>query len=788
MKRNTMKIKLFSMFAAMLLVFSAALPIAVFANGPVSKSVAKCVGECGVFEITSTFTAEKKEPKLYDVVIILDNSASMDEKLTSKKTKRQVTEESIKEFVHTIIKANSDNRVAIVSFAGGSDTQAIAGEDEATTLTGFTSNHGTLTSTISSKYKNATGGNTNIDAGLKKASTLLNSKRANAETKVFLFTDGALNKAVGLRGILHYDEKAFALPYNTKLSKENDNYNGDKVWVLWPFISEYQFDYPKMPYIKKTLSSVNTLQGKLKNGADDFYSFGMFGNSSGGELNIAEGFLNAITPPSNRVIMGSNNSEEAVKAIFDSMAGAIVGKQAAYYEELPAAVLNNFDVVSFTANGTTVAGAEVLAGNAIQKDVMLDDNNSVTISYKLKAKEGAAAGTYNLNASTFAHDKKNYSSGPASIVLADAMNVEITGSDSVIVGDTVTLTANTENAQGKLAYSWTVNGAEAAGEKTLNIDTTGFEAGTKVAVTVTVTDPYCTATASFEITINEVPVEPTPAPSTEPSTEPTAEPTTEPSTEPSTEPTDDPEPTPTNSTEPTDDPEPTPTNSTEPTDDPEPTPTNSTEPTDDPEPTPTNSTEPTDDPEPTPTNSTEPTDDPEPTPSNTTEPTDDPAPTPSNTTEPTDDPAPTPSNTTEPTDDPAPTPSSTTDPTDPEPTPSTGTEATPTPWTPEPASTPTPEASVAPSEEPTEVPGDNDGEEEIIIEDEDVPLGGDTNTVDDTNKDAVLPEEIDVQEDSVPLATLPKTGEASSVPFYAAGLLLAGLGAAIRLRMKPKSK
>ncbi|WP_010275860.1 collagen binding domain-containing protein [Paenibacillus senegalensis] len=184
-------------------------------------------------------------------------------------------------------------------------------------------------------------------------------------------------------------------------------------------------------------------------------------------------------------------------------------------------------------------------------------------------------------------------------------------------------------------------------------------------------------------------------------------------------------------------------------------------PTPTPTPTPEDPIEPTPTPTPTPT----PEDPSEPTPTPT------PTPTPEDPSEPTPTPTPTPEDPSEPTPTPIPTPE---DPIEPTPTP------TPTPEDPEiiiiedeeiaqgnPAEEPAGPEETAPSQLPSQ-------DEEIVVEEEPIPLG---TTPDEGNRA--------VKETAV-LEQLPKTGEASPIPYYVAGMAMVILGLMLR-RAKRKS-
>lgn len=103
-----------------------------------------------------------------------------------------------------------------------------------------------------------------------------------------------------------------------------------------------------------------------------------------------------------------------------------------------------------------------------------------------------------------------------------------------------------------------------------------------------------------------------------------------------------------------------------------------------------------------------------------------------------------------------------------------------------------------PSPSPSPVPG---GEEDpVVIEEDPIPLGPDqpaeptpAPSVQPEASPSPTPDVIGLPDDELPLGgpeleQLPKTGESSPLPFYAAGLALAGLGLFLRTRLSRKNK
>ncbi|WP_168123436.1 LPXTG cell wall anchor domain-containing protein [Paenibacillus sp. HB172176] len=251
----------------------------------------------------------------------------------------------------------------------------------------------------------------------------------------------------------------------------------------------------------------------------------------------------------------------------------------------------------------------------------------------------------------------------------------------------------------------------------------------------------------------------TPTPSSTPTSTPTATPTSTPTATPTSTPTATPTSTPTAT--PTSTPTATPTNTPTAT----PTSTPTATPTSTPTATPTSTPTAT----PTSTPTATPTSTPTATPTNT--PTATPTSTPTAT--PTSTPTATPTNTptATPTSTPTATPTNT-----PTATPTSTPTTTPTNTPPTATPTTTPPTETPSSTPPTNSPSDTPSETPIIVIDEPVPGGGGNPTDVEHSTDEV-----------VPLDTLPKTGEKSSIPYYVLGTIMTMTGLLTLKKRKRRS-
>ncbi|TCZ72860.1 VWA domain-containing protein, partial [Paenibacillus albiflavus] len=499
------------------LVIALIMPSTVLAATPTAspqttKEILACDG-CRAYEVTTTFTAEPQSgPTLNDIVIVLDNSASMEKDLKGQdigskdkitKSRKQITVENAQELVDKILAANKDNKVAVVKF--DSSAQIISYEKKSNGkdgAAGFTSDSGQLKNAITT-YNNAKTGNTNIDAGLQKANEVLSSARANAKKKVFLFTDGGLNMSVGTGDLTFHTTDAWKLTYENKKKAEVPGYSCG-------FLGCFSSDYPKLPFIKNTIKTADLTKSK-----SELFAFGMFGSTETNfsKMDIAQGFLVENVADANRVIMGNNDSEDAVKKIFDHFGELLVADDVEYKETFTDTVKQGFDFSEFKVNGVVSNDITVTNGQLNIK-AKLDSNKKVTISYKLTAKHDYKGGSATLSsASYFEHNNKQYNTDITKTLsnVNAPLNVNAGPDVTVNKGQSVTLEATASGGSGSnnYKYEWKVEGGSEVLPTTAKItpDLSKYPVNSEIVYVVTVTDGTnnikCSVTDKVKVTIQD---------------------------------------------------------------------------------------------------------------------------------------------------------------------------------------------------------------------------------------------------------------------------------------------
>lgn len=145
---------------------------------------------CRTYNVELKITGEPPDIPV-DVVLVIDRSGSMD---AGNPSSMYYAKKAAKEFTDNVL-ADSNNRVAVVSFAGPKHYGNYGAATDATQHIGFSNNAESVKSAINS-INTAPG--TNIQAGFLKAkSILVDYGRENANKVIILLTDGVANASIG---------------------------------------------------------------------------------------------------------------------------------------------------------------------------------------------------------------------------------------------------------------------------------------------------------------------------------------------------------------------------------------------------------------------------------------------------------------------------------------------------------------------------------------------------------------------------------------------------------------
>lgn len=125
-----------------------------------------------------------------EIMLVIDNSASMDEQVESGEVRKSLVLNSAKALVNNLLDNNSNLKIGAVSFSTGSNEGTIT---DASLVSELTNDSNTLISAISSI---TTRDKTNLSAGLRLAKQYFSDNTDTAHKYVIVLTDGIPNVAL----------------------------------------------------------------------------------------------------------------------------------------------------------------------------------------------------------------------------------------------------------------------------------------------------------------------------------------------------------------------------------------------------------------------------------------------------------------------------------------------------------------------------------------------------------------------------------------------------------------
>ena len=134
-----------------------------------------------------------------ELVLVIDNSSSMDQEVTTGVTRKDLVLKSASSLVESLLTANPDTlKIGIVTFSASENNDELATEKDAQVISELSNDVDELTAKISTIE--GTGRYTNLDAGL----TVAQKTFSEDDTNKFLIvlTDGLPNYALGINDLL----------------------------------------------------------------------------------------------------------------------------------------------------------------------------------------------------------------------------------------------------------------------------------------------------------------------------------------------------------------------------------------------------------------------------------------------------------------------------------------------------------------------------------------------------------------------------------------------------------
>ena len=223
----------------------------------INKTAELVDGETVKITLTAEGEVTRTDAKNADIVMVIDKSGSMNDKLDKIK-------EGARNFANNILSntKDSDVKIAIVTYDYYGYYGGYNGQGSYLNL-GFSSSKDDIDKAINAI---TAGGGTNTQAGIRRAAETLRGAREDAKKYVLFFTDG--------------------LP--TQSYNDDDTINGDGTAVSKEYINAAKDEYNKhFTSWNKTSSNNNQIDAK-------FYSVGVFTKASDTEKKQAVNFLKTI--------------------------------------------------------------------------------------------------------------------------------------------------------------------------------------------------------------------------------------------------------------------------------------------------------------------------------------------------------------------------------------------------------------------------------------------------------------------------------------------------------------
>lgn len=374
-------------------------------------------------------TPEQTAPKTADIVIVIDKSGSMQDKIAQVKT-------AANSFVNnfTAELASGQVRIAIASFDYSANSASTPGASSAV-RTAFTSTKATITTAINGL---TAGGGTNTEDGIWRAQNLLSGARAGAKQYVVFFTDGLPTQSYsGGNGTTSDDRyfadaqeqyyrnfKGFNSPTSIQIGGLGSNQSGTGASCVVngtgatasTSTTKCTLNLTTTPYVSPTYANAR------------FYSVGLFTNATLAQRTQAINFLktiqNVITPAEFGSKYYTQNLTD-INGIFLDISNDIkadinnvIAKDAIIQDIVTkefSIVANSWKVTDLQGKELTIAPENIIItktangedeitfkiGQIVSDGITANGGGGVRITFKIKIKDDYFSGTQiptNVNA------------------------------------------------------------------------------------------------------------------------------------------------------------------------------------------------------------------------------------------------------------------------------------------------------------------------------------------------------------------------------------------------------
>ena len=180
-------------------------------------------------EITLQLKVTNNEANLKptgELMLVIDNSQSMLDKVSDTKTREDLVLESAQTLITNLLKNNSELKIGVVSFSTNSDISKEGTSEDAKLISNLTNDYSKLKTAISNIQYD--GPRTDLQAGISLAKAQFTDKTDKAHKYIIVLSDGVPNVAI------NYDKKYYSDDVISKTKSELQSLSDitDNIYIM----------------------------------------------------------------------------------------------------------------------------------------------------------------------------------------------------------------------------------------------------------------------------------------------------------------------------------------------------------------------------------------------------------------------------------------------------------------------------------------------------------------------------------------------------------------------------
>lgn len=306
-------------------------------------------------EVTLQLQVTNEETSLKptgEIVLVLDNSDSMNDEISTGKTRKDLIFDSAKTLVTNLLTDNESLKLGIVSFSTNTDVAKEGTIEDASVVSALSNDIDSLTNAISGIEAN--GPRTDLQSGLSLASTQFSEENNNKY--IIVLTDGVPNVAIAYDNIYYSDDVI------AKTKSQLQSLDSDGINVITMLTGIEDETYVPVGVTKSFGEIISEIFGTPENPTvGKFY----YVTDDEVEETITTDIYNSLLP---------------IKRIY---------KDITIVDYFPTEIIENFDFAYVSeANIGTISATVDKTNNSITWTIPeLESGKTATVQYKLKLKE-----------------------------------------------------------------------------------------------------------------------------------------------------------------------------------------------------------------------------------------------------------------------------------------------------------------------------------------------------------------------------------------------------------------